>query len=134
MAKHQDFQQYTLSGNVGGALKSFSYTSKGGESKEGQKFRLASNQGDTTVWHDVLIFDPRLAGVLQSHLRVGRRVLVNGRLRSSIFEGRNGPALSLEVVASSVNFMDIPTEEGDSLSTANSPVLLNFRFALATQR
>lgn len=128
MAKHQDFQQYTLSGNIGSALKSFTYTSKSGEAKEGQKFRLASNQGETTFWYDILVFDPRLAGVLQSHLKVGRRVIVNGKLRPSVFEGKNGPTLSLEVTAAAVNFMDLPPDN-EINKNAGSESLLFFRYS-----
>lgn len=126
--KHQDFQQYTLSGNVGGSLKAFTYTGKNSQEKEGQKFRLASNQGDATIWHDVLIFDPRLAGILKEHLRVGRRVLVNGKLKPSIYQGRAGPALALEVVASAVNFMDAPPDE-EINKAAGSEALLCLRAA-----
>jgi single-stranded DNA-binding protein len=129
MAKHQDFQQFTLSGNVGSALKAFTYVSKNGDEKEGQKFRLASNQGESTYWYDVLIFDPRLAGILQSHLRVGRRVLVNGKLRPSVYEGKNGPALSLEIKADAVNFMDIPVEN-EVNKTAGSDALLLLHAAI----
>ncbi|MHB1666145.1 single-stranded DNA-binding protein [Thiomonas sp.] len=113
--KHQDFQSHTCSGNVATVLESFAYKNRAGEQKEAKKFRLASNQGSDTVWYQVNIFDPKLASVLEKHAAVGRRVVVNGRLKVSAYTGREGPVPSLQLDAMAVNFMDMPPEDAKAL-------------------
>ncbi len=123
-SKHQDFQSHTCSGNIGTALVPFEYK----EGKTAQKFRMASSQGTSTVWYDVLIFDAGLAAILAPHLAVGRRVVVTGKLKAVGYSGKDGPAVSLQINASGVNFMDIPAETPTNRAASNgNAVLLNIR-------
>ncbi len=123
-SKNQDFQSHTVSGNVATILESFRYRNKNGEDKEAQKFRLASNQGTETIWYQVNIFDPRLAGVMKAHLGVGRRVVVNGRLKVAAYSGQAGPQVSMQLDASAVNFMDAPGETQTQRPREEEDVLL----------
>lgn len=126
-SKHQDFQSHTCSGNIGSKITSFEY----GEGKTARKFRMASNQGDTTLWYDILLYDPRLAAILEPHLAVGRRVVVTGKLKVTGYEGKQGPAVALQLNASGVNFMDIPSEAPTNKAAGNGdPLLLNARSLL----
>lgn len=122
--KHQDFQSHTCSGNVGTGLALFEY----GEGKTAKKFRMASNQGENTLWYDVILYDPRLAAILEPHLAVGRRVVVTGKLKVVGYAGKTGPSVAMQLNASGVNFMDIPSETPTNRAAGNgNDVLLNIR-------
>lgn len=98
--------RYTPSGQ---AVTNFSvatnyrYTSADGEKRE------------ETEWFRISAWG-RLAETCNQYLGKGRKVYVEGRLRSRTFEGRDGQTrVSLEISATDVRFIDTPGGRTDDL-------------------
>lgn len=69
-----------------------------------------ANDGDKpdvqTEWHNVVAFG-KLAEVSRDYLKKGRRIYVEGRLRTRSYQKENGPTQwYTEIVASDIQFLD----------------------------
>jgi single-strand DNA-binding protein len=80
--------------------------------KEGQR-------QERTEWHAVVTF-ARLGEICAEHLKKGRQVFVEGRLRTREYETKNGDGKRkrTEIVASRVQFLGAPPAERNEAAAA----------------
>jgi single-strand DNA-binding protein len=86
-----------------------SFTDKNGEKQE------------RTEWHSIVAF-ARLGEICAEHLKKGRQVFVEGRLRTREYEAKNGDGKRTEIVASRVKFLG-PAGEKIADDIESRPVL-----------
>jgi single-strand DNA-binding protein len=84
--------------------------------KDGQK-------QERTEWHNIVAF-ARLGEICAEHLKQGRQVFIEGRLRTREYEPRTGDGKRkrTEIVASRVQFLGTPPDKL-AASAADEPVL-----------
>ncbi len=79
-------------------------------------YRYTTADGETreeTEWFNVSVFG-RQAETCNQYLARGRKVFVEGRLRSRTFEGRDGQTrVSLEITANDVRFIDTSSSRSE---------------------
>ncbi len=82
-----------------------------GEGKQRARFLLAVNRpkGDTADFVSIVAWDKQ-AELCAQYLVKGRRVAVDGRLRSRSWEEEGKRRTAIEVVAHHVQFLSPPTE------------------------
>jgi single-strand DNA-binding protein len=78
---------------------------------------------ERTEWHSIVAF-ARLGEICAEHLKKGRQVFVEGRLRTREYEPKsgNGKHKRTEIVASRVQFLGTPPDKL-ATSAADEPVL-----------
>ena len=85
--------------------------------KEGQKQQR-------TEWHSIVAFG-RLGEICAEHLKKGRQVFVEGRLRTREYESKNGDSKRkrTEIVATRVLFLGTPPTDRPVLSAGDDRLL-----------
>ena len=73
-------------------------------------------------WHSIVAFS-RLGEICAEHLKKGRQVFVEGRLRTREYEAKNngGRRQRTEIVASRVQFLGPPPAERTDVSAVEEP-------------
>jgi single-strand DNA-binding protein len=82
--------------------------------------RRARERPEETSFFDVVAFG-KLAETCGEYLSKGRTVLVDGRLRERQWEGKEGRRSKIEVIASSVEFLDPPPDHEAAEPTPEGP-------------
>jgi single-strand DNA-binding protein len=91
-------------------------STKGGKSVANMRLAISRRDRDAApVYVDVVAYDG-LAEVCQEHLEKGRQVAVTGRLDYQEWESEHGKRSKHEVIASEVDFLARPQQEGQDES------------------
>lgn len=81
----------------------------------------AENGETLTEWHNVVAFG-RLAEIGRDHLRKGRRIYVEGRLKTRTYEKENGAThWYTEIVANDIQFLDSATGKPEEAKVGVEP-------------
>ena len=60
---------------------------------------------DRTEWHNITIFDPKLASFAEKYIRKGSRLILEGKIHYSDYTDKDGvKRQGVEIIASSISF------------------------------
>lgn len=87
-------------------------------------FSVAVNDADSVDYFRVSVWE-KLGEVCQKYLDKGKKVFVSGKLKARLYESKGKTCLSLDVVASEIEFLT-PKGAAESASVANGEVVNQF--------
>ena len=78
---------------------------------------------DRTEWHNITIFDPKLASFAEKYVRKGSRLILEGKIHYSDYTDKEGvKRQGVEIIATAVSFDQVTrkpesTQEGEHANT-----------------
>ena len=78
---------------------------------------------DRTEWHNITIFDPKLASFAEKYVRKGSRLILEGKIHYSDYTDKEGvKRQGVEIIATAVSFDQVArkpesTQEGEHANT-----------------
>ena len=78
---------------------------------------------DRTEWHNITIFDPKLASFAEKYVRKGSRLILEGKIHYSDYTDKEGvKRQGVEIIAAAVSFDQVArktesTQEGEHANT-----------------
>ena len=78
---------------------------------------------DRTEWHNITIFDPKLASFAEKYIRKGSRLILEGKIHYSDYTDKEGvKRQGVEIIATAVSFDQVArkpesTQEGEHANT-----------------
>ena len=81
---------------------------------------------DRTEWHNITIFDPKLASFAEKYVRKGSRLILEGKIHYSDYTDKEGvKRQGVEIIATAVSFDQVTrkpesTQEGEHANTQES--------------
>lgn len=103
------FNKVIVLGNVGRTPEMRSTTS----GKPVCNFSLATSYGEHTEWHSVVAWD-KLADICGQYVTKGKSVMVEGRLQTRSWEGKDGnKKYATEIVATNIQLVSPKTDNAN---------------------
>ena len=78
---------------------------------------------DRTEWHNITIFDPKLASFAEKYVRKGSRLILEGKIHYSDYTDKEGvKRQGVEIIATAISFDQVArkpesTQEGEHANT-----------------
>jgi len=63
-----------------------------------EKYKVDGEEREKTQWHNVVVFDPKLAEIVEKYYKKGQRIFVEGQLETRKYEHEGQTRYATEVV------------------------------------